>query len=489
MSDPERVELDESAVDQIAERVASLLAPKAEPEESPEIKSLRDEIADLKAAKPQRSELEEGGIKPKPNEGGLFYGGYDKFSAVGDTDADRATNLYLADVMLQHVGKRLSARGREVMVKAATAGIEQAIRSPQELKVGSGAHPSIKAFLGQSRGEGVSEAYKAMTSTGANAGDEWVPTFSSSVLWTDIHLATVIANSFERVAMPTNPYTLPTLDDDVTFYAKGTENVAVTASNLNTGNATLTAATVQAEVNFSDELDEDSIIPVIPSVRANLVRRGAQTIDDLVVHGDTETGGTGNVNSDDAAPAAGSFYLSLNGLRKFAVVTNSGNTSNVAAALTSANFTTIQSLMQRYGARGSDLRLITGTATWIAMRTIAEVITQDKYGSNATVIRGELAKFFNIPILVSEAIPGTSTDKVDADGKYTTTTPSSNDTKGWLVLVNPQGWKLGFRRDLRLETFKDIQKGMNILVASFRQAQIPSGISTLHTVAGRNITV
>ena len=90
---------------------------------------------------------------------------------------------------------------------------------------------------------------------------------------------------------------------------------------------------------------------------------------------------------------------------------------------------------------------------------------------------------------MSEAIPATSTDKVDADGKYTTTTPSSNDTKGWLVLVNPQGWKLGFRRDLRLETFTDIQKGMNILVASFRQAQIPSGISTLHTVAGRNITV
>src|SRR3990167_829770 len=123
------------------------------------------------------------------------------------------------------------------------------------------------------------------------------------------------------------------------------------------------------------------------------------------------------------------------------------------------------------------------------MRTIAEVITPDKYGPSATILQGELGRFFNIPILLSEAIPGTTTDKVAADGKYTTTSPSTNDTLGWLVLVHPQGWRLGFRRELRLETFKDIQKGQNIIVASFRQAQIPSGIATIHTAVGRNLTV
>ena len=82
-----------------------------------------------------------------------------------------------------------------------------------------------------------------------------------------------------------------------------------------------------------------------------------------------------------------------------------------------------------------------------------------------------------------------STDKVDADGKYTTTSPSSNDTKGWLVLVNTRMWTVGFRRDLQIESFRDIQKDQNILVASFRQAQISSGIATTHTAVGRNITV
>jgi hypothetical protein len=75
-----------------------------------------------------------------------------------------------------------------------------------------------------------------------------------------------------------------------------------------------------------------------------------------------------------------------------------------------------------------------------------------------------------VPILLSEAIPLATTDKVDTDGKYTTTTPSSNDTKGWYTIVNTRLWKTGFRRDFQIESFRDIQKDQNILVASFRMA-------------------
>jgi hypothetical protein len=215
------------------------------------------------------------------------------------------------------------------------------------------------------------------------------------------------------------------------------------------------------------------------------VRRGAQTIDDLIVHGDTESAATGNVNSDNGAPAAGSFYLSMNGLRKFAVVTNTGQTSNVAAALTSANFNTIRALLGRYGARPSDLAIVTGTSTYLAMLTIAEVITLEKYGSNATVLQGELGRFYNIPIILSEAIATRSWDKVEADGKSNTTV----GTLGWLVLFNRNHWTAGFRRDFQIESFRDIQKDMNILVASFRMGLTSSGIATTHTASGRNVTV
>lgn len=471
MSDTETVDLAPEAADAIAEKAAGLVS--AQTEET--VKGLRDEIAELKATlTPKRSELDEGGLKAKPGDSPA-YGGDDVYTFAGDDPAEIATNLFIARTMLGAVKRDLSPRAKHVMLRAG----EEALKSaPKALATGDAV---VKSQYGAMR----AAAYKALTSTGTNAGDEWVPNLASAELWRDTHLATQIASIIRRVDMPSNPFDLPTQTADVTFRYASSENTAVTAANFTTDKATLTARKVQAEVNFSGEVTEDSIVPVVPAIRADLVRRGAQTIDDLIVHGDTETGGTGNVNSDNGAPAAGTFYLALNGLRKFAVVTNSGQTSNVAGALASSSFNTIRALLGKYGARPSDLAVVTGTSTYLSMLTIAEVITPDKYGPNATVLTGELARYFGIPVLLSEAIAGASWDKVEADGKSNTTAGSL----GWLVLFNRNHWTAGFRRDFQIESFRDIQKDQNILVASFRMGLTSSGIATTHTASGRNITV
>ena len=155
----------------------------------------------------------------------------------------------------------------------------------------------------------------------------------------------------------------------------------------------------------------------------------------------------------------------------------------MAAAPTTALLNNVRKLLGKYGARPSDLILITGPATYYAIQTIAEVITLEKYGPNATVLTGELARWFNVPILLNE-----TTDKVATNGRTAVVTPSNNTT-GWLGLVNTTMWKTGFRRDLQIESFRDIQKDQNILVASFRMAFIPSGIATTHSAGSRNITV
>ena len=493
----ESVELSDDATDAIAEAVAAKLAhtpePPADATKGIDLDALATKIAGLLT--PKRTEIDEGGVKAKPGES-VYYGGEDKYTAVGGSDAEIATNLFIAKTMVEtasHSGtrERVSPRFREVMEGAAQkalAGTPEPI--PTYAKSGYGGMKAVDPDRFVSNGFAAlrSEARaKAMTSTGANAGDEWVPTFASSELWRDVHLETAVAAALDRVAMPTNPYTLPTLDSDVTFKYASAENTAVTASDLNTGAATLTAAKIMAEVDFSTEVTEDSIIPIVPAIRANLVRRAAQTIDDLIVSGDTETGGTGNVNLDDAAPTAGDFFLALNGMRKFAIVTNTGQVSNVAAAITTTNFNTIRGLLGRYGARPSDLRIVVGQSTLNTMYDIASVRTIDVYGPNATIVQGELARFFGIPILSYEAIPLLTSDKVEADGKASTT--GSNNTLGWILLFNRNGWKLGFRRELVIESWRDIKKDQNVLTASFRQALIPSGIVTTHTAVGRNVTV
>jgi len=502
----ETVDLAPEAADQIADKVADKLkAAKPEtpeaPKEDPRIAELIATVAELKAAatKPNRSDLGEGeGVKAKPGEQ-VVYGGNDKYTFTGSNDADRATNLWLVSEAMKLFAikrgqsYRPSSRLVEVMTKAADKALHGPAREiPSHIPNGYGGLKAIDAdgFVGRTHAEWLDEARtKAMVSTTANQGDEWVPTFASSELWTDVHLATAVTASIPRVAMPTNPYTLPTLDSDVTFYVASTENTAVTGSQPNTGNATLTAVKVMGDVTFSGEVTEDSIIPIAPTVRANLVRRGAQSMDDLIVHGDTEASGSGNVNSDDAAPAAGSFYLAFNGLRKFCIVTNTGQASQLTAALTTTNFTTARALLGRYGARTNDVRMVLPASLYYSMQDIASVKTLDAYGPNATIVQGELARFFGIPMLLSEAIPGATTDKVDDDGKYTTTSVATNDTDGWFLLYNTQGWKTGFRREFTLEADRNIQTDSNILVASFRMALIPSGIATTHTVYGYDITV
>lgn len=484
MSDPiETVDLSAEAADQIAEKAAGLV--------SAEVGELKAQIAELTKAMstPVRTPEPEvtGAPAPKPSDAPV-YGGEDKYTLTGESPAEVAVNLWIAGEMLKQAeqpsNRHLSARAREVMVNAAEAALKSA-PTPIMAKGQSDGGTFVKSQYAEMRADART---KAMTSTGSNAGDEWVPTFASAELWKDMHLETSVSAQIPRVNMPTNPFDLPTLDDDVTFKYASTENVAVTASDLNTGKATLSAKVVKAEVNFSDEVDEDSIIAVVPQVRANLVRRGAQTMDDLIVHGDTETSGTGNVNSDDGAPGSGAFYTALNGLRKFCLVTNTGQVKQFAGAPTMTLFNNTRALLGKYGARPSDLLFISGISTIISFEDLAQFQTLEKYGPQATILTGELGRIAGVPVLLSESIPGASTDKVDDDGKYTTSSVSTNDTDGWFVLVNKGQWKQGFRRDLRIESFKDIQKGMNILVASFRMALIPSGIATTHTAVGYDIT-
>ena len=491
IEDPiEKVDLSPEAADEIAEQVAGLVSA-----ELAELKSASDkqsaELAELKLAMttPKRTEVEDrpGEPAPKPSEKSPFYGGDDKYTWTGESNADVATNLFIAKTMVEGAsnGKRtLSPRGLEVMLSAAEAALKSA-PAPIVARGQADGGTFVKGQFGAMR----ADAYKAMTSTGANAGDEWVPTFASSELWRDMHLETAVASQIRRVDMPTNPYDLPTLDDDVSFKYASSENVAVTASDLNTGKAVLSAKKIQAEVNFSGEVSEDSIIPIVPEIRANLVRRGAQSIDDLIVHGDVETGGTGNVNKDDGAPAAGSFYLALDGMRKFCLVTNTGQVKQFAGAFTTTLFGNTRALLGKYGARPSDLLFISGVSTINAIQDVAQFQTLEKYGPQATILTGELGRIAGVPVILSESIPGASIDMTAADGKYTSASPASNNTKGWFVLANKNQWRSGFRRDLQIESFRDIQKDMNILVASFRMALIPSGIAVTHTAVGYNITL
>ena len=61
-----------------------------------------------------------------------------------------------------------------------------------------------------------------------------------------------------------------------------------------------------------------------------------------------------------------------------------------------------------------------------------------------------------------------------------------------MLLVNRSQWRLGFRRELMIETTRDIQKRQNIMVVSMRLAfmeRTGNRATATHTALQYNITV
>lgn len=336
-------------------------------------------------------------------------------------------------------------------------------------------------------------ALKAMDSTTAGSGDELVPTNLMPQLWEDFFLASKVVSLFPRVAMPTNPFDVPIGLGSVTW-RKGTQNLATTQSNPNTSKVTLTATELVTEQAWSYTLDEDAVIAMAPAIRARLAQSGAEIMDDFAINADSTSAATGNINLDDAAPAADAHYLSdgQDGIRHQYLVDNTGGVGvDENGALEDATIIGELADMGKYAADPMNLAFICDVSTYLAGFLSAasgapglNVITMDKFGAGALVMTGQLAAYRGIPIVVSASMPLT-----EADGKVSTT--AANNVKGQLAIVNRTMWNVGFRRNLLIETDRDIQRRQYIMVTSLREAVSAWGTrsTNVHTGGIYNITV
>ncbi len=326
----------------------------------------------------------------------------------------------------------------------------------------------------------------AMDSTTAGAGDELVPTQEAVALWMDVNLETMLAPLFSRVEMPTNPFEVPLQLGDVDWYP-GTENLAATGTALSTAKQTLTAYELVGQVPWSLSLDEDSIIAMAAEVRGSLIRNAAQVIDDVLLNGDSTT--TNNINADGATisktdAGKGHWLLGFDGLVHLPLVDNTGQANNHNAAVSDDMFNEMRAKLGKYGVRPSELAYVTDVNTYIRCLGVSNFRTMDKLGPNATLLRGQLGAVEGIPVIVSEQMKLADTDGKVTDGGNITDT-------GRLLLVNRSQWRVGFRRELAIETDRDIQKRQNIMVISMRLAFVErSGdrSGATHTALQYNIT-
>ena len=326
----------------------------------------------------------------------------------------------------------------------------------------------------------------AMDSTTAGSGDELVPTQEAAALWLDVNLETLVAPLFSRTEMPSDPFDIPLQLGDVSWFP-GTENSAVTGSALATAKQTLTSYELVGTVPWSLSLDEDSVIAMAPEVRSSLVRNAAEVIDDVLLNADATA--TNNINADGATisksdAGKGHWLLGFDGLLHLPLVDNVNQGNDHGGNVSDTMFNEVRAKLGKYAVRPSELAYIMDVDTYIRCLGITNFRTLDKLGPNATLLQGQLAAVEGIPVLVSEQMQA-----ADADGKVTS--GGNTNTTGRLLIVNRTQWRVGFRRELTIETERDIQKRQNVMVVSMRIAfaeRTGTRSTATHTALQYNIT-
>lgn len=324
---------------------------------------------------------------------------------------------------------------------------------------------------------------KLMTATGSGAGDELVPTGMAAAIWQDMFLQARIASLVTRVPMPTDPFKANTLGDPT--WRKGVSGEAVSASDLATGNATFTSTEQVAEVDWGYDLDEDAAVAMMPNVRENITRTGAEQMDAFILNADSTTTASTNINLIDGTPDTDDYYLSSgeDGIRHLWLVDNTGQANNAGGdALADADMSAMLQDLGKYGVDPLYGVITCDAKTYLAMARLTNVATVDKYGAQATILTGELGRYAGIPVVPSSQHP-----LAQATGKV----GSSSNTLGSVSAFARPMWGVGFRRELLIEVDRDIQKRAYIMVASFRIAVACRGTrsSSTHAAGIYNVLV
>ena len=210
------------------------------------------------------------------------------------------------------------------------------------------------------------------------------------------------------------------------------------------------------------------MIAVLPELRATLVRNAAEVLDDVVLNGDTSDDAT-NINADGAtadslAGSAGlDHYLVFDGLIHIPLVDNTNQGNDHGTAVSDDMFNQVRGKLGKYGIRPSECAFVMDINTYIRALSIENFRTVDKLGPNATLLTGQLGDIEGIPVIISEQML-----LADIDGKVSSG-GNGTDT-GRVLAVNRNMYRLGFKRELMIESERDIQKRQTVLVASMRVA-------------------
>lgn len=301
-----------------------------------------------------------------------------------------------------------------------------------------------------------SEFAKAMDTTTAGAGAEFLPTNFSSQLIDKFELALRIPAVHERIVMTSDTFKLPAIQS-FPVAIKGGENVTSGDTNVGTRNITLDAEKIAVRTLFSYELTEDSIIPIMPLIRNKIVEALVRGIEDAIINGDTA-----GTHQDNDVTLANDVRKLFDGYRKLTLA----GTQIDLSTFNYENLIDIRKKMGIFGVNPMDLMWVMGPVVHSKLLTLKDssnnaiFVSLDKLGPQAPLIKGSVGKFVGSDVVVS----GKIREDLNASGVF----DGAVTTKTIIICVNVPAFAWGSRRELLVETDKDISLQRNEMVSSMR---------------------
>lgn len=182
-----------------------------------------------------------------------------------------------------------------------------------------------------------------------------------------------------------------------------------------------------------------------------LTKAYTRTLESMIINGDSEAGATGNVNSDDQAPATtfaadgGTAYhatLIDHGIREVAI--NGTQYLNVGAFDSDDMLGVVGKLGDAYQEDFENLLFISNPKTYTKMKTDDGFKLASSRNGAVSIDTGVVDKPWGIDMVVSPLVP-----KTEADGKVSAT--AANNTLGQFLAVVKRAIRWGYGMDFKLE--------------------------------------
>lgn len=319
-------------------------------------------------------------------------------------------------------------------------------------------------------------AVRAMDTAESGYGSQLVDAQYVGQLWDAAREQAQIFPLFQDFEM-TSPTAYLPIAADFPSMLHVSENTGATDSDYATDKSGSNRVQVDAKKFvihqvWSGELEEDSMIPFVRFIRNQAELSLAFHSDSLLINGDTTSGGSGNINSDDQALGATDHRIALNGLLKVGLVDNTGNRKDLAGA--AITFTDLREVLTRmidtthktnWGRPriANDLVMVTDPETAHDIENLDEFINwQTAQGRVLAQSVAQVGEINGSPIISSMAI-----DRAEADGKINVASPSGT-LFGRILTFNRRGGVVGWRRRVQTEVERLPGRDQNRLIHSLR---------------------